>query len=214
MTRMKDLTGKRFGRLIVIGYSHSSKTMGPMWKCMCDCGNTTIVSGHNLKHCTKSCGCYRKEVTSNKSTVHHMKGTKMYNTWLAMKRRCYSPEHEGYKNYGGRGIKVCDEWKNDFMNFYTWAISHGYKDNLTIDRINVNESYTPNNCKWSNIKEQQRNRTNNRMIKFKGQIKCLAEWAEEYNINPSALKLRLCRNWPIEKALLTPIKNNKKNCSQ
>lgn len=120
-----------------------------------------------------------------------------------MKKRCYNLKYKRYNDYGGRGIKICNEWLNDFKVFYDWAMQNGYKDNLTIDRIDVNGNYEPSNCRWANIKTQANNKRNNRIIEYKGEFHTMSEWANIYNINYKLLHSRLKKGWNIEKALFT-----------
>lgn len=192
-----DLSGNRFGRLTVIERDHSKNGKVVFWLCKCDCGKTKSVSGGNLRsgH-TKSCGCLKLEseashFLSNDSI--RKKNIRLYSIWKSMKRRCYSKKHKAYHNYGGRGIFVCDEWigNSGFHNFVEWAIKNGYCDNLTIDRIDVNKEYSPDNCRWITYKEQQNNRRNNRYITYKGETKTLAEWCEKYGIRFCTLERRL-----------------------
>lgn len=132
---------------------------------------------------------------------HGMKHTRLYRTWLHIKTRCYNQKYSRYKDYGGRGIKVCDEWRNDFMNFYNWSMKNGYKENLTIDRIDNDKGYSPSNCRWQTNKQQCRNRRNNKMYTANGEAHCLAEWCEILNLSYSTVYARLSRDWPIEQAL-------------
>lgn len=133
---------------------------------------------------------------------HGKRNTNIYGVWQTMKTRCYNEHSEKYKNYGGRGITVCDEWRNDFQAFYNWAINNGYDDNLTIDRIDVNEDYSPSNCRWITNKEQQRNRRNNRNITINGETHCLSEWCEILGLNYNTVRSRLnIYKWSIERAL-------------
>ena len=135
---------------------------------------------------------------------HGMCNTRLYCIWKGIKQRCFDTKFKEYKYYGGRGIKVCNEWRTDFMAFYNWAMANGYKDALTIDRINVNGNYEPSNCRWICQKEQQNNRRNNRLITYNGETHTISEWAEIKNINANTLWQRLCRyNWGIEKTLET-----------
>lgn len=138
--------------------------------------------------------------------THGMSNSRLYYIWRSMKARCNLPSQQNYERYGGRGIKVCDEWYNSFESFRDWAYRHGYDDNLTIDRIDSNGDYSPDNCRWSTMKEQARNTRGNHYIEFNGQIKTLVELSEEYNINYDLLKTRINKlHWPTEKALLTPV---------
>ena len=131
---------------------------------------------------------------------HGDRYTRLYDIWRGIKSRCYTQSSTSYKNYGLRGVKMCDEWL-DYQTFKRWALANGYKDNLTIDRIDVNGDYTPNNCRWVSYKENSNNKRNNRYIEYNGKIKTLTEWAEEYHIKVGTLWARLNKGWTIEKAL-------------
>ncbi len=165
MSKKVEMIGKRFGRLTVIEESPTRKNKTVYWICKCDCGDTTKpIKGTALRDgTTKSCGCLLPEVTRKRCFVHGLRQTRLYRIWDNMIQRCTNPNRTEYKNYGGRGITVCDEWKNDFQTFYDWAMAHGYADNLTIDRKDNDKSYSPDNCRWSTMKEQQNNRRNNRI---------------------------------------------------
>lgn len=193
------LIGKTFSRLKVIdkaeNYVSPSGAKMKRWLCKCECGNTTICATTHLKsgH-TKSCGCYARETSMQNGLKkkHGLKNTRLYRIWQQMKTRCCNPKYEYFSSYGGRGIKVCDEWldKDGFVRFYEWSMSHGYADDLTIDRIDVNGNYCPENCRWATMKEQSKNKRNTPFVTYKGTVKTLAEWAEVTGIKYQTLFCR------------------------
>lgn len=215
MSKFIDLTGKRFGKLIVLkrieDYVFNSGRKERQWLCKCDCGNEINVIGTNLKRGnTKSCGCYRIDVTKELHTKHNLSNSKFMNTLKGMKSRCYNPKDKRYNNYGGRGITICDEWlcEDGLINFYNWLINNRYAENLTIDRIDSNKGYYPDNCRWVDMKTQQNNRTNNRLITYNNETMTLAMWAEKLGLNYKILANRIYSyGWSIEKAFNTPIRN-------
>lgn len=206
-----NLTGLRFGRLVVVDRAGTSKNRQAIWRCQCDCGNVTDVLSISLRRgATRSCGCLLRESASERATArnttHGARHTRLYNTWRGMRERCINPAHKSYADYGGRGISVCAEWQ-DFSVFQKWAFASGYQDGLTIDRIDSNGNYEPTNCRWADSKQQNLNRRNNHLITYKGQTKTVMEWAEQFQINRYTLTMRLKAGWSVEKALETPVKD-------
>lgn len=205
-----DLKGKRFGKLTVIEKA-PNKGVKTTWLCNCDCGNTTIARTNCLrKGQTKSCGCLITEVLKERNTRHGMYGIRLYRVWHSMKIRCYAENNSSYARYGGRGITICDEWL-DFKNFYDWSIENGYIEDAdfgecTLDRMDNDGNYCPENCRWISMKQQQRNKRSNHLITHNGETKTIAEWAEEFQISPSVINTRLYRGWNEIKALTTPLR--------
>lgn len=193
MGKFIDLTGQRFGRLIVIKRDGVTDSKHTRWLCKCDCGNFSYVSKVNLKNgSTKSCGCLKKERFTN---YKHGKVTnKLYYIYNGMKSRCYNHNNKAYKYYGERGINICDEWldkKNGFISFYNWAIQNGYKENLSIDRIDVNGNYEPDNCRWATNIMQANNKRTNVKISFNNETHTLREWSKILNIPYGTLQDRI-----------------------
>lgn len=178
----RDLTGKRFGRLLITELSHI-KNKCAYWKGICDCGNEKITNSKSLQngHC-KSCGCIRSETTRDLKMSHGMTKTTEYGIWINMKARCYRKQSTSYKNYGGRGIKVCDRWLNSFENFIS---DMGLKPSKrhSIDRIDVNGDYNPENCRWATTEQQFRNKRTALLLEIDGEVKTITEWARWFDIS-------------------------------
>jgi hypothetical protein len=205
MLRAEDLSGKRFGRLTIISRAPDKICKGNrkriMWVCKCDCGNITIKNGDNIrKGNTSSCGCIKEK--------HSMSYSRLYRIWHGMLERCNNKNHVYFDDYGGRGIDVCDDWKSDFRKFMDWSLSNGYSEKLTIDRIDNNKGYSPDNCKWSTMKEQRNNTRANRNLTYNGITMNVTQWAEMLGISRNTLFSRLRKGWNVEKALSTPVKTN------
>lgn len=168
MPKLIDLTGQRFGRLVVIERVGSDKQKRATWLCRCDCGREHVVaSSYLINGDIKSCGCTKSELLIRRNTRHNKVHTKIYIVWANMVQRCTYPKHQAYHRYGGRGIAVCDEWRDSFQSFYDWAMAHGYDENApkgqcTIDRIDNDKGYSPDNCRWVDMKTQRHNRSDSR----------------------------------------------------
>ena len=208
-----DLTGQRFGRLTVL---ERAQNIGKdiAWLCQCDCRKQSVVLGNSLRRgISKSCGCLRDEMVSDRFTKHGATryekthpDYRLYSIWSAMIFRCYNPNAACYQRYGGAGITVCDDWLHSFETFRCWAKTNGYDDALSIDRIDGKKGYSPENCRWATPLQQTRNRKSTRYLTYAGEQKTLKEWAIQYKISYHALKHRIDRGWPVERALTEPVK--------
>lgn len=203
MTKPIDLTGQKFSKLTVIERAENSKSGKTRWLCECDCGGKTVVSSGNLKSgAVKSCGCLKK-IPHNKK--HNESHTPLYHKWISMIYRCEKPNHVAYKNYGQRGITVCDEW-HDFSAFKKWVEKTKISDDYSVDRIDNNKGYSPENCRWVSRKEQANNRRNNVKIEYQGEIHNLTEWSELLRFDYKTVHNRMHKlGWSFEKAIMTPI---------
>ena len=167
-----DMTGERYGKLVVIARSPvNNKQNKPLWVCKCDCGKYTTTTRRRLINGqTKSCGCYRRELSKEQHTTHGMKRTRLYRIWTGIKDRCLNPNSKYWNKYGGRGITVCEDWSSDFVKFHDWSLANGYQDDLTIDRIDNDKGYSPDNCRWTSYLVQENNRGNNIRYEVDGEI--------------------------------------------
>lgn len=199
-----QMIGQKFGRLTVIEELPERKKGLIAYKCRCDCGRYTNAIGRELRRGhTKSCGCLVRDTI----TKHGKCDTRLYNIYQNMLNRCYNKNAPRYDDCGGRGIKVCDEWRNDFMNFYNWSMNNGYKENLTIDRINNDDNYGPSNCRWLTLYEQSQNRRNTLNVHYHNKVQSLSKWIDELNLSVtrSTIYNRLIKlGWNIEDAFYTP----------
>ena len=196
--------GMKFGELITIKLEEKKDNV-EFWLCKCSCGNYAIVRKGNLhNNHTRSCGCLA-------GVAHNSCYTRIYRIYQNMVDRCTRKNNRAYPRYGGRGIKVCDEWmgKFGFVAFRDWAYSNGYDETLTLDRINVNGGYSPANCRWVTMKEQANNKRNNALVEFRGKTQTVAQWCDELNLPYNRISYRLNHGWSIEDALTTPKMKNK-----
>lgn len=199
---MIDLTGQRFGRLTAIATVGKTKNGNYLWECACDCGKHTVVASGGLRSGSiVSCGCYIRDITSKRSKTHGESKTRLYKIWVLMKNRCYDQNATNYKDYGGRGISVCDEWRHSYPAFSAWAKQNGYADGLSIDRIDNRKGYSPENCRWVNAFVQGNNKRNNAVFTINGEAKTVTQWAREYGINPITVFSRLYKGMDIVEAL-------------
>lgn len=191
-SNFKDISGERFGRLTAVEHVGTNSSGGALWLCRCDCGSETIVAGKSLRSGnTKSCGCLNRDASTERivklNTTHGKSSTRLFKRWCSMLTRCYNQKATNYKDYGGRGIKVCDEWHN-FPTFEEWALSNGYAPNKSIDRIDLNKGYEPGNCRFTTAAMQAENRRTTRMLEFDGETHSLAAWARKYGKDPTNLQ--------------------------
>lgn len=203
-----DLKGQRFGRLLVLekvpGYPKDTR-----WMCKCDCGNVVEIRRQVLRRGDAvSCGCYHSEVSGSNFLTHGLSHTKLHHIWEGMKHRCYYESDVGYHKYGARGIEICDEWRTNFKTFYDWAMLNGYKDGLTIDRIDTNGNYEPSNCRWITGLEQANNRRNNHRIECRNETHTIAEWSRISGIKSATIRRRIKHGWSDEDAIFGKLKIN------
>ena len=200
-----DLTGKKYGRLYVVKRVGTSKDGQKTYLCRCDCGNEKVVKSGNLKSGkTKSCGCFNSErirLANKQKAKHGGCGTRLYGIWIDMRARCNVEKSINWHLYGGRGIKVCEEWQKDFSLFRDWALANGYEEGLQLDRVNNDGNYEPENCKWSTRSEQGNNRRTCKYITIGGITKTVSEWCEETGVNRCTAYNRINRGWLPEKAV-------------
>lgn len=210
MPKYVEMIGKSFGRLTVISRAENDKNGTARWLCRCECGNEITTWGTCLRNGnTKSCGCLNDEVRHKSKKITARKNERLYTIWKNLRQRCTNPNSISYKNYGARGITVCEEW-NDYIVFKKWAFSNGYNDSLSIDRKDVNGNYCPENCKWSDDEEQANNKRNNVKYFVNGEYLTLPQVAKKYNISFGALRTRLQNGWNIENAISIPVRKHKK----
>ena len=208
MAKTIDLTGQRFGRLYVESFAEYRRSKSghkdAYWNCVCDCGTHKVMSSGRLKAGTQSCGCYRKEANHNRLFIG---GRKLGGVYRMMKARCYDKDNPFYHNYGGRGISMCGEWLGDNgrKNFRLWALSSGYAEGVTLERIDNDKGYSPDNCTWVTRKEQSNNKRNNIVVEWDGEKKTLTQWCEKYGVPYSRVRVRYVNmGWSFEDAMFTP----------
>lgn len=217
MNKYTDYTGEVFGRLTCVqkdGVDNQGRTM---WLCKCQCGNEVRIMWHSFASgSTKSCGCLHKDITAASKRTHSLsvnengRTPRLYSIWRNMKQRCFNPKAAKYSIYGGQGITVCEEWL-EYINFHEWAMSNGYKDDLTLDRVCGNENYSPANCRWATYSKQNSNKKDNRFIEYEGETKTLNDWSIQLGMQYGTLHSRLSDyGWSVEKAFNTPVGKRRK----
>lgn len=207
--RTNNIVGQRFGKLTVLSRTQKPngiKNTHAYWKCECDCGKTIVAQGSLLKNGSiQSCGCLQKEV----NTTHGMRHTPIYTEWCTMKQRCYNSNNKSYKDYGGRGITMCEPWRNSFEAFYddVSKLTNFGEEGYSLNRIDNNGNYEPNNVEWADDVTQANNKRNNHLITYNGKTQTIAQWAKEAGINQYTLYNRiLTYHWSVERALTEPVK--------
>lgn len=201
----ESLIGKKYGRLVVIAIADTKSKV----VCKCDCGNEVTVSIGKLKNGhTKSCGCLQKEkvrLIGKSNKKHGMAHSRLYNIWHSMKQRCLYEGHIEANRYSERGITICEEWKNSFEAFRDWSLANGYQDDLSIDRIDNDNGYCPENCRWTDCKTQANNRSSNVVIGYNGKFQNIECWSIETGIAYATIWYRIKHGWSVEDALTTPV---------
>lgn len=201
----KDITGQRFGILYVTEFLRM-KGNHSIYKCICDCGKETEVYANNLKrNHTTSCGCLsdkNKEAFSKIGLTHGLSKHPLFTSWIGMRNRCYFEKHNRFEHYGGSGIEVCPEWRDDFMAFYNWGIANGWEKGLSIDRKENDKNYCPDNCQFSTVPEQNNNRTSCVFLAFNGQTKNISQWAKFTGTNYGTMCKRIKMGWCVQDIIL------------
>ena len=201
--KLRDLTGQKFGRWTVMYRAVEKCGRRTYWHCVCDCGQEKDVMADNLTAGkSTSCGCITREKTSESNRTHGDSKSKLYGVWCNIKCRCLNKNSKQYSDYGKRGILLCDEWANSYEAFKKWSEDNGYREGLSIDRIDNNGNYEPNNCRWVDSVVQANNRRNNRIFTLNGETHTLTQWARIYNIDPKIVFDRVYRGIEFSKALL------------
>lgn len=191
MGKRLDISNTKFGYLTAINVNRVAKSRAILWNCVCSCGNKCVVSTNNLRNGhTQSCGCYLKERCSEMNSTHGKSKIKEYYVWKTMKSRCKNKSNGSYKNYGARGIMVCERWDNSFENFIN-DMGLRPSDKHSIDRIDNDGNYEPSNCRWADIFEQAGKKRSNKVLEFNGEIMILEDWARKFNITAGAISNHL-----------------------
>lgn len=204
MSKQIDITGQRYGRLVPLYRVENDKYGRSAWMCQCDCGTRKVISANDMRSGkSRSCGCLEREnrlsIKNRSKRTHQMHNTRIYHIWQGAKNRVFNKRDEHWPDYGGRGITMCKEWASSFECFRDWAFANGYSDDLTIDRIDVNGDYCPDNCRWATKADQQRNKRNNRYYTYNGKTQLIPAWAKEFGVTDSTIRSRIRRGISPEK---------------
>lgn len=213
MPRFRDITGEIFGALIALEPTDKSNKAGnKIWKCLCSpalggCGSFHFVNTSALRNgSTISCGCIGREIQRKRLTTHGDYGSNLYRRYRSMVQRCCDSNSKDFKHYGGRGIKVCDEWRKSYAAFKSWAVTSGYDKKLQLDRYpDKDGNYSPENCRWVSAVVNNRNKRNNKLITIEGEERTLTEWLEIYDISDGAYRKRIKKGMTEVEALTKPV---------
>lgn len=211
--KIASLVGKKFGQLIVVGLDHQRKKDGLYyWKCWCNaCNRFCVILGANLVNGTATnCGCIDRKTNPKSNYKHGMRYTRLYRIYRDMRNRCENKNDKHYQYYGARGITICKEWKEDPVAFFSWAQSHGYRDDLTIDRIDSLKGYSPENCRWADVYQQANNQITNVRLEYNGVEHTMAEWSRYFDLPYSIFNYYVTtRMLPVKEAALSTAKRCK-----
>lgn len=204
--RLIDITGRQFGDWTVLHQAGNNPRGQAMWACKCVCGTERVVGGADIRRGTStSCGCRNAGMLGNLRRTHGKSGTRLYQIWKLMRARCGRAGASGFEHYGGRGISVCPEWEK-FETFHAWAIGHGYHEHLSIDRIDNDRGYSPDNCRWADARTQSRNR---RFCRLTSDGRMAIDVADENGIPRHTLRVRLSNGWSVDEAAMSPYRQRR-----
>lgn len=203
MSKAINLLGEKFGRLLVVERTNNDAAGRTQWLCECDCGTLKTVRGKDLRQGkVVSCGCWKNELIKERRRTHGLSKSRLHKIWGGMKKRCYCKTSKSFRDYGERGIVVCDEWRKDFASFYGWAINNGYSSELTIERIDNDKDYGPDNCRWASKEEQSNNKRTSHFVERNGERRTIAEWSKMLGIKQHTIIGRIRNGWNVDDLFL------------